>query len=66
MKSPAVRAMVSQMQLHNDIQTQRNAAMEGFISQSQEEKQAKKSKMEKLLGNVMDAARDCGVTDNNA
>ena len=66
MKSPAVRAMVSQMQLHNDIQTQRNAAMEGFISQRQEEKQAEESKMEKLLDTIMDAARDCGVTDDNA
>ena len=66
MKSPAVRAMVSQMQLHNDIQTQRNAAMEGFISQRQEEKQAEESKLEKHLDTIMDAARACGVTEDNA
>ena len=66
MKSPAVRAMVSQLQLHNDIQTQRNVAMEGFICKRQEEKQADESKLEKHLDTIMDAARACGVTDDNA
>ena len=66
MKSPAVRAMVSQLQLHNDIQTQRNVAMEGFICKRQEEKQAEESKLEKHLDTIMDAARACGVTEDNA
>ncbi|XP_025821632.1 uncharacterized protein LOC112897534 [Panicum hallii] len=65
-KSPAVRAMVSQMQLHNEIQTQRNVAMEGFMSKRLQVKQAEEAKMEKQFDTIMEAARDCGVTEDNA
>ncbi|PVH62342.1 hypothetical protein PAHAL_3G268100 [Panicum hallii] len=65
-KSPAVRAMVSQMQLHNEIQTQRNAAMEGFMTKRLQVKQAEEAKMEKQFDTIMEAARDCGVTEDNA
>jgi hypothetical protein len=65
-KSPAVRAMVSQMQLHNEIQTQRNAAMEGFMTKRLQVTQAEEAKMEKQFDTIMEAARDCGVTEDNA
>jgi hypothetical protein len=54
------------MQLHNEIQTQRNAAMEGFMAKRLQVKQAEEAKMEKQFDTIMEAARDCGVTEDNA
>ncbi|EEE65781.1 hypothetical protein OsJ_21474 [Oryza sativa Japonica Group] len=63
LKSPVVRAMVSELKVHNELQKDKVAAMDNYLGRREKKKDDEMARVREVAERIMGLSRECGVTD---